>query len=455
MKKTFFLAMAAALVMTSCNNGGNTAEQKSDAPQSSDLKIAYVDIEELDSTYKFCTDFKAEFEKKTKNADNTLNQKGQALQNQAAQFQQNLQNNKYTQQQAQSVNASLQKQQADLQQLQQRLAAELQAESEKYSKALRDSIQHFLGDHFLGRDDNLASGSVHDRLSQDAAADAALPAQLLGELVTAHGSQVIALGVEKERIQELLGVVLVGRLTGAQTLVDLHHSFALALDLLTVTLDGGSNTGVIAKELENLLVGSKAQSTDEISHGHLAGAVNADGHDVVGIRLQLDPGPTVRDDCSIVELLAGGVDLLAVIGTGRTNQLADDDTLCTIDDEGASVSHQGEIPHENFLLLDFTGLAVDETDIDAQGRSPGHIAFLALIEVILRLSHRKAFEGEDKISREILNWRNVTEDLLQPLIQEPLVARPLDIQQVRHFHDFLDSGVAIPGSFAHRHRIKH
>jgi outer membrane protein len=147
MKKTFFLAMAAALVMTSCNNGGNTADQKSDAPQSSELKIAYVDIEELDSTYKFCTDFKAEFEKKTKNADNTLNQKGQALQNQAAQFQQNLQNNKYTQQQAQTVNANLQKQQADLQQLQQRLAAELQAESEKYSKALRDSIQHFLAQY--------------------------------------------------------------------------------------------------------------------------------------------------------------------------------------------------------------------------------------------------------------------------------------------------------------------
>ena len=120
MKKTFFLAMAAALAMTSCNNGGNNANQNSNAPQSSELKIAYVDIEELDSTYKFCTDFKAEFEKKTKNADNTLNQKGQALQNQAAQFQQNLQNNKYTQQQAQSVNASLQKQQADLQQLQQR-----------------------------------------------------------------------------------------------------------------------------------------------------------------------------------------------------------------------------------------------------------------------------------------------------------------------------------------------
>lgn len=147
MKKTFFLVMAAAAVMTSCNNGGNGTEQKTAAPQSSELKIAYVDIEELDSTYNFCKDFKAEFEKKSKNADNTLNQKGQALQSQAAQFQQNLQSNKYTQQQAQMLNANLQKQQADLQQLQQRLAGELQAESERYSKALRDSVQHFLAEY--------------------------------------------------------------------------------------------------------------------------------------------------------------------------------------------------------------------------------------------------------------------------------------------------------------------
>lgn len=147
MKKKFFLVMAAVVALTACNNEGKSGEQNADAPRSSELKIAYVDIEELDSTYNFCKDFKAEFEKKSKNADNTLNQKGQALQTQAAQFQQNLQSNKYTQQQAQSVNASLQKQQVDLQQLQQRLAAELQAESENYSKALRDSVQHFLAEY--------------------------------------------------------------------------------------------------------------------------------------------------------------------------------------------------------------------------------------------------------------------------------------------------------------------
>ena len=47
------------------------------------------------------------------------------------------------------------------------------------------------------------------------------------------------------------------------------------------------------------------------------------------------------------------------------------------------------------------------------------------------------------------------EDFLQPLVEEPLVTVPLDVQQMRHLHDLFDSGIAIPGSFAHRHRIKH
>ena len=61
-----------------------------------------------------------------------------------SEFQQDIQNNKYTQQQAEAVQAGLQKQNADLQALQQRLGAEFQAETEKFNKALRDSIQHYL-----------------------------------------------------------------------------------------------------------------------------------------------------------------------------------------------------------------------------------------------------------------------------------------------------------------------
>lgn len=42
------------------------------------------------------------------------------------------------------MQAGLQKQDADLRELQQRLGSEFQAETEKFNKALRDSIQHYL-----------------------------------------------------------------------------------------------------------------------------------------------------------------------------------------------------------------------------------------------------------------------------------------------------------------------
>ena len=94
--------------------------------------------------YKFCKEYSAILEKKSQNIQNTVNAKGRALQNAAAKFQQDIQSNKYTQQQAEAVQAGLRKQDADLQALQQRLGSEFQAETEKFNKALRDSIQHYL-----------------------------------------------------------------------------------------------------------------------------------------------------------------------------------------------------------------------------------------------------------------------------------------------------------------------
>ena len=45
--------------------------------------------------------------------------------------------------------------------------------------------------------------------------------------------------------------------------------------------------------------------------------------------------------------------------------------------------------------------------------------------------------------------------LMLGLMAGGAVAVPLDIQQMRHLHDFFDFRIAIPGSLAYRHRIKH
>lgn len=135
-----------SLVVASCNKQAPKVEEKSASTNTANagMKIAYIEVDSIMSQYKFCKEYSLILEKKSQNIQNTVNAKGRSLQAAAAKFQQDIQNNKYTQQQAETVQAGLQKQNADLQALQQRLGAEFQAETEKFNKALRDSIQHYL-----------------------------------------------------------------------------------------------------------------------------------------------------------------------------------------------------------------------------------------------------------------------------------------------------------------------
>ena len=135
-----------SLVVASCNKQAPKVEEKSASTNTANagMKIAYIEVDSIMSQYKFCKEYSLILEKKGQNIQNTVNAKGRSLQAAAAKFQQDIQNNKYTQQQAEAVQAGLQKQNADLQALQQRLGAEFQAETEKFNKALRDSIQHYL-----------------------------------------------------------------------------------------------------------------------------------------------------------------------------------------------------------------------------------------------------------------------------------------------------------------------
>lgn len=135
-----------SLVVASCKKQAPKVEEKSASTNTANagMKIAYIEVDSIMSQYKFCKEYSLILEKKSQNIQNTVNAKGRSLQAAAAKFQQDIQNNKYTQQQAEAVQAGLQKQNADLQALQQRLGAEFQAETEKFNKALRDSIQHYL-----------------------------------------------------------------------------------------------------------------------------------------------------------------------------------------------------------------------------------------------------------------------------------------------------------------------
>lgn len=144
------LASAITLSMSSCDKS-KTQEpqtpQTEKATPADGMKIAYVEVDSIMTNYTFCKDYSLILQKKGQNIQNTLEAKQRQLQAAAANFQQKVQQNAYTQEQAQSIGAGLQKQQNDLQVLNQRLSNEFQVETEKYNKALRDSIQHFLAEY--------------------------------------------------------------------------------------------------------------------------------------------------------------------------------------------------------------------------------------------------------------------------------------------------------------------
>ena len=147
MKKYMFLAAAAIVALASCNNESPKMDEKpaAGAGQTGGIKIAYVEVDSLMTQYEFCKEFSLILEKKSNNARNTLNSKGQALQSAMANFQQKLQNNGFTsREQAEGQQAAIQRQQQGLQELQARLENELAQETQKYNNALRDSLQHFL-----------------------------------------------------------------------------------------------------------------------------------------------------------------------------------------------------------------------------------------------------------------------------------------------------------------------
>ena len=150
MKKNIVFSVAlvavASLGLTSCDKSTPKMDQKAEATQQapSTDKIAYVEVDSIMTQYNFCKEYSKILEQKGNNIQKTLANKQQALQAAAANFQQKVQQNAYTREQAEAIQAGLQKQSNDLQALNQRLSGEVQTETEKYNKALHDSLQNYL-----------------------------------------------------------------------------------------------------------------------------------------------------------------------------------------------------------------------------------------------------------------------------------------------------------------------
>ena len=152
MKKTNIIlnglmALAIVLGFTQCANNNNAAAPSAPAgvAGSSNMKIAYVEIDSLLTKYNFWNDLNEQMIKKEENIRTTLNEKAKKLEGEMREFERKIQNNGFaTRERAEQEQARLLKQQQELQNLQQKLAEELAMENQKNNLEMRDSINSFL-----------------------------------------------------------------------------------------------------------------------------------------------------------------------------------------------------------------------------------------------------------------------------------------------------------------------
>ena len=158
--------------------------------------------------------------------------------------------------------------------------------------------------------------------------------ELAAELVAADAGEIVALLVEEQRLEQLLGVLGVLGLARTQLLVDFLERVFARLDVLSLSIElriSGelSKSARIASSLSQFEAEIRARErADERRHVDLAVLVDADADRALGlvvlrpvVGLELDPCAAVRDDRRVERRALVGVDVLAR-STRRANARA-------------------------------------------------------------------------------------------------------------------------------------
>ncbi len=280
-----------------------------------------------------------------------------------------------------------------------------------------------------------------------------LVAQLLRHLVAPDLGHVVALRVEEEVLEQRTRGVGGGRLARAQLPVDVDERGVGVLGVVLLERVEHRLVGValrVGDEVRELLVGvAEAERLEQHGDRLLALAVDADVDDVLLVDLELQPRAPAGDHLGVDDVLLRrrlvGVD--AEVDARRADELRDDDALGAVDDEGAAVRHHGEVAHEDGLLLDLTRAGVHEPRGDEQRARVGHVALAALVFGVLRRVEDVIGELELELAGEVLDRRDVGEDLRDTLLEEPQEGLPLhrdEVGQLEHFAQ-LGEGKAFAG----------
>ena len=273
-------------------------------------------------------------------------------------------------------------------------------------------------------------------------------AEPLVQLVAADLRQVVALGVEEERAQEVACVVDGRRLARPLLLEDLDERLLLGRG--RILLERVDDERRVVEERQQALVrrdveleagrrvlgGQRAQ---ERRDRELALPVDPRVDDALLVDLELEPRAAGRHEVRSEDLLRRVLGLHQV-GARAAHELRDDDALGAVDDERAEARHHREVAHEDGLLANLARLLVHEADGHRERSLVRQVLLAALLDRELGLAEAILPELDGERSGVVLDRRNVVDRLPQALVQEPLERGLLDIDQVRKLENLLDAG---------------
>ena len=322
-------------------------------------------------------------------------------------------------------------------------------------------VKHRFVNDDIRRNNNFTRLMIDQRLREHMTEQTALPPQLLRQLVTPDCRQIITLRIKEQRFQQLLRIVGSRQLSRTQPAVDFpqrilfRRLFILFLFMIHFALECRLDQRMIIEKFKDFFIRRIAKCTNEHRNGQFTRSIDTNRQYVAGVRLQLNPCAAIRNNRRRIQFFPGRIHCFIIISSRRTNELAYNDTFSTVDNKGAGIRHQRKIAHENFLFFDFARFFVSKANNNTKRRGVSHVALLAFIQLILRSPKGKILKGKYKIFREILYRGDIAENLAHSLLHEPFVGISLNIKKMGHLHYFFDLGIAISGSFAHLHRIKH
>ncbi len=209
-------------------------------------------------------------------------------------------------------------------------------------------------------------------------------------------------------------------------------------------------------EVGEQLLGVVAERLQQHRGEDLPAPIDARVEHVLVVELEVEPRTAVRDHAAGEQLLAGGGDRRrsgrVEEDAGRAMELRDDHALGAVDDEGAVVGHDRDLPEVDLLLLHVAdrlrALGVvpgDESDRHLERRGVGHAALQALLHVVLGLLEHVADELQRRGVVEVLDREDRVEDGLQAgvlallrfdlRLQEAFERLLLDLDQVGDLED--------------------